>query len=629
MCGIAGFVDFKKLSTEEHLKKMTNALSYRGPDDFGYSVIDSEKASVGLGHRRLSILDLSLHGHQPMIYKNITLIYNGEIYNFREIRRELEQAGYSFYSESDTEVLIKGWHRWGAEVIKRCNGMFAFAVFDSADNSITFVRDRAGVKPLYWYRDNDLILFSSELKSFHMHPAFKKEICFGSLSLFLQYGYIPQPHSIFRNTFKLKAGHILRLDLSSNSIEEVCYWDVINCYREPKLDVSEGEAIDETEKLLKSACEYRMVSDVPVGIFLSGGYDSSIVTAILQSGRADKLKTFSIGFHEKSHNEAEYAKVVAKHLGTDHTEYYCTPQDALNIIPRIPEIWDEPFGDVSAIPTTLVSELARKQVSVSLSADGGDELFGGYGKYIGVRKKMKFFGAMPRTTHPFIKWGLLNPLTHKIAEKLNFGQAEERLTRFSHMLDADEIKLLSLSSSAFMPEEIKHLLHVDYLQLNTSFDEHLKKHWLDNLLAVDYKTYQADCILTKVDRATMSCGLEGREPLLDYRLIEYVSRLPADLKIRNGDRKFILKKITHKYIPQGLMDRPKMGFGVPIFKWFREELKPYLHYYLGEERLMRAGIFNVPMVVGIRDGYLAGKEINISRLWYILMFEMWREKWMN
>lgn len=629
MCGIAGFVDFRSQSSSEVLKSMTDALYHRGPDDCGYTLEVSGSAQVGLGHRRLSILDLSNHGHQPMMHNDLVIIYNGEVYNFIEIRERLEKLNYKFDSNSDTEVILKAYDKWGLDMVQYLNGMFAIAILDKTAKKLTLIRDRAGVKPLFWYKSDDgLFIFASELKSFHQHPCFNKELNFDGLALFLQYGYIPQPHTIFNNCYKLKAGYSLTIDLVTQSVDESKYWDVFDSYRKSKLDISENEAAEETERLLSSACEYRMVSDVPVGIFLSGGYDSSLVTALLQKNRTEKLKTFSIGFHEEKYNEAHHAKRVSQYLGTDHTEYYCTQQDALAILPKLAEIWDEPFGDASSIPTTLVSQLARQDVKVSLSADGGDEVFGGYSKYISIQRKIQTFSMIPSHAKPLTQSFLRNSLTHFLSEKFGMFDAKNRLNRFALMLNANESELLSLGSSVFTAPEINCLLKANFSVVHTDFDQRLEGAFLDNILSIDYATYQQDNILTKVDRATMSVGLEGREPLLDYRIVEFVSRLPTNFKINKNNKKYLLKKITHKYIPEEIMHRPKMGFGVPIFEWFRSELKSYLLRYLDADRLERAGIFDVAIVIDIRDRYLAGHKINVQKLWLLLMFEMWRERWM-
>jgi len=388
MCGVVGFIDFKKKTDEEILKKMTDVIHHRGPDDSGYCYMMKSMAAVGFGHRRLSILDLSKHGHQPMSFDVLTIVYNGEVYNFQEIKKELESDGMSFDSNSDTEVILKSFSKWGVKAVDKFVGMFAFSIFDQSTNKCYIFRDRSGVKPLYYYKKDGLFLFGSELKSFHEHPNFKKEINFDALAQFLQYGYILQPNSIFKDTYKLKAGHYLEISLDKNRIEEKKYWDVYDFYTKPKLDIGENETIRECENILKKAFNYRMVSDVPVGIFLSGGYDSSIVTALIQANSSSKINTFTIGFHEKGYDEAPYAKKVADYLGTNHTEYYCTQDDAKDILPKLVDIYDEPFGDNSTIPTILVSQLAKKDVSVALSADGGDEIFAGYSKHETI---IKFF----------------------------------------------------------------------------------------------------------------------------------------------------------------------------------------------------------------------------------------------
>jgi asparagine synthase (glutamine-hydrolysing) len=628
MCGITGFIDFTHTSNLSILTVMADTLIHRGPDDSGYELIKTDQAMIGLGQRRLSILDLSALGRQPMEFEQLMLVLNGEIYNFMEIRSELEAFGYAFSSSSDTEVVLKAYHKWGVDCVQRFIGMFAFVVYDRQARKVILIRDRAGVKPLYWYFHQGLFLFSSELKSFHCHHGFQKEIDINALAMYLKYGYIPEPYAIFKYTRKLKAGHFLELDLDTRAGEprETCYWNVLDSYNKPKLNIDEAEAMEETERLLKSSCEYRMVADVPVGIFLSGGYDSSAVTALLQTERTERLKTFSIGFHEEKYNEAPFAKQVAEYLGTDHTEYYCTQKDALDIIPLLPEIWDEPFGDASAIPTTLVSRLARENVTVSLSADGGDEVFGGYGKYTSIRKKLRILDRMPQFSKELIQNGLESSLVHKVAEKYGVLNAAERMNRWATMIHGDEKSLLKLGTT-FIQSEIDFLLLHPSRPLSSNFDIDIDQDWLSNILALDYKTYLVDDILTKVDRATMSVSLEGREPLLDHRLVEFVARLPEDYKIRGNDKKWLLKQIVHNYLPKQIMDRPKKGFAVPIFEWFREELKDYLLYYLDELRLREAGIFRPEPIVQLRDGYLAGDQTNITKLWFLLMFEMWREKW--
>jgi len=631
MCGIVGFIDFANKSNLNILKNMTNVIHYRGVDDSGYSFYNTKDCQIGLGHRRLSILDLSNHGHQPMIFKSLEVIYNGEVYNFKEIKQELIKLGYKFESDSDTEVILKAYHKWGIKAVDKFNGMFAISIYDKENNKIILIRDRSGIKPLYYYEKNNIILFGSELKSFHQNEYFIKSINTDALSLYLQYGYILEPHTIFENTYKLKSGHYLEIDLKTKEINEYKYWDVIDFYNKPKINISESEAILKVDELLNSSFKYRMVSDVPVGVFLSGGYDSSIVAAILQNQSKEKLNTFTIGFHEKGFDEAPYAKQVAKHLGTNHTEYYCTAKDAVDIIPQIANIYDEPFGDSSSIPTILVSQLAKKDVKVSLSADGGDEIFAGYSKYITALNYHNKFSNINNNIKDLISFGMnkVNPKYIPIFNKsYNY---KTRYEKVKNIINAkDSIESMKITSQYFTKYEVNNIINNSYKDLKTNFDLDLFNinDDINKMLAIDYKTYMVDNILTKVDRATMSVGLEGREPLLDYRLIEFVSQLPSDLKYKNGDTKWLLKQITHKYLPKTMMNRPKKGFSVPIEEWFRDELKEYFLFYLDKSRLDKEGLFNSDVIIRLRDSYLSGNKENIQKLWFLLMFEMWYEKWM-
>ncbi|MCX6723491.1 MAG: asparagine synthase (glutamine-hydrolyzing), partial [Candidatus Staskawiczbacteria bacterium] len=405
MCGIIGIRDFRNKISPQILSKMTDILSYRGPDDSGIYI--DEKNNVGFGHRRLSILDLSSAGHQPMSddNENIWVTFNGEIYNFKEIRKELENKGHRFKSNSDTEVIVKSYEEWGIEAVKKYRGMFAFAIWDKTKEKLFLVRDRAGVKPLYYYHKDNLFLFSSELKSFHQHPKFEKEINFDALALFLQFGYILAPHTIFQDAYKLNPGHYLEID-KNGSLKEIKYWDITDYYLEKPINKPEDEIEKELEQILIESFNYRMVSDVPVGVFLSGGIDSSLVAALLQTNSKNSIKTFTIGFNEKEYNEAPYAKKIARHLKTDHNEIYCTSKDALEIIPKLSEIYDEPFGDSSSIPTYLVSKFARQQVKVALSADAGDELFCGYSRYELLNNYYKIIQKTPSFLLPPVSLGL-------------------------------------------------------------------------------------------------------------------------------------------------------------------------------------------------------------------------------
>lgn len=629
MCGIAGFVDFGKNTGIEVLRKMTDAMLHRGPDDGGHEVYEAPGAVIGFGQRRLSILDLSPLGHQPMHFGDLIVNFNGEIYNFKEIRKELEEKGYSFTSWSDTEVILKGYHCWGLGVLDKFIGMFAIALYDKQKEQVILIRDRAGVKPLYYYWNKDLLLFGSELKALYQHSSFEKKIDVNSAALFLQFSYIPAPHTIFRNTYKLLPGHILTLDLRAKRQELTKYWDVFDAYNKPKLAISDEEAIAETDRLLKSAYEYRMVADVPVGIFLSGGYDSSSVAALLQTGRTERLKTFTIGFNENEFNEAPEAKKIANYLGTDHTEWYLTAKEAGSVLSRLPEIYDEPFADNSTVPTVLVSQLAREQVKVALSADGGDEIFGGYNKF---NQAERFTSQMPPILQSMVSgtMSLINPeYIPFFKDKYNFTTRYEkmRLIWKSH----DPIQAVKYISQYITEKEVASFLGQPFEKYHTFFEDGARLEHNDGvvnrLLAVDYKTFLADNNLVKVDRATMSVSLEGREPMLDQRVIEFVAQLPSSFKIRGGVNKWLLKQVVHKYIPRELMERPKMPFIAPLMVWFREDLKEQLRYYLSEKCLAVSGVFAPAPIIQLRDEYLAGKKVNYQKLWQVLIFQLWYDRW--
>lgn len=628
MCGITGFCDFTTKSDSSILKSMLKVISHRGPDDEGIFFEAGPLANIGLGHKRLSILDLSPLGHQPYQYKHLSLIYNGEVYNFKEIRSDLIKLGYSFLSNSDTEVIIKAYDAWGLGCVDNFIGMFSFALLDADKQKLFLIRDRAGVKPMYYYWKHDLFLFGSELKSFHQNSHFEKELDYDSVALYLQYSYIPAPYTIFKNTFKLRPGHILEVDLVKKEIKDYPYWNVIDYYNKPKLNLPYNEVKGELEKILKSACEYRMVADVPVGVFLSGGYDSSAVAALLQSERTQRLKTFTIGFEEQKYNEAPFAKAIAQHLGTDHTEYYCTHREAFGIIPKLPEIYDEPFGDNSIIPTTLVSQLAIKHVKVALSGDGGDEIFAGYPKF-GMSLK---YTHLPNWVQSMFSSGmsLVNPdLIPGTRNSFNFSTRYRKMQEIWKNHDpAGAMKIISQFHSDF---ELTRLLKYSYKKRRSDFDLspeiNSNNDSLNQMLAIDYRTFLVDNNLTKIDRATMSVSLEGREPLLDHRIVEFAAQLPSGFKYNKGKTKVILKDIVHHYLPQSMMERPKMGFIVPIMGWFKNELKDLILDQLNEDRLNKDNLFNTREVLAMRDKYLKGESVNVQKLWHLLIFQMWKERW--
>jgi asparagine synthase (glutamine-hydrolysing) len=634
MCGIAGFIDFSSSATKDDLQKMTDSMVHRGPDDEGLFIKEFSNFVIGLGHRRLSIIDVTNGGHQPMFFQQYAIVFNGEIYNYKEVRAELEKLNYKFTTSSDTEVILQAFHCWGNKAVDKFIGMFAFALFDELNNKLLLFRDRAGVKPLYYHLASDGLFFSSELKAFYTSKKFKKNINADSLAQYFLYGYILAPNTIFNSTFKLLPGHYLEYDLNHHEFTIHKYWDIAKYFNGPKLDISENEAIDETEKLLKSAFEYRMVADVPVGVFLSGGYDSSTVAAILQSQRSAKLKTFTIGFDIPGYNEAEYAKKTAEFLGTDHFELYCTEKQAEEIIYELPYFYDEPFGDSSAIPTILVSRMAKQHVTVALSADGGDELFGGYNKHSSALKALKRLSWIPRLLRPALG-GVLDNLQLQRIPFLN------KIYRFDHFSKSvcDLLQkglypeqILNYSSHHINDRLLAKLIKSKTVESKSYFSHSKEIEWkdpLDSILATDYRTYMVDDILTKVDRATMSTSLEGREPFLDHRIAEFTAQLPSKFKIKGGNKKHLLKQVTHKYIPKEMMDRPKTGFAIPVEHWFKKDLLGVLEKYFHRERITKQGLFDPPILQAIKQKYLNGSMEDFEFIWSMIVFQMWYERWIE
>lgn len=630
MCGIAGFIDFNGASSEQDLEGMTHALEHRGPDGFGTFILGTSAYKIGFGHRRLSIIELSELGRQPMSWNQFTIVFNGEIYNFSEIKSELEKLGHSFLAESDTEMILHAYGEWGEKCLDRFIGMFSFVIYDSKSEALFIARDRAGVKPLFIYHKEGLFLFASELKSFHQHTGFEKEINPKAVQAYLQYGSVPTPHCIFEHCSKLEPGHYILTSLKDFNPAPVQYWNVYDYYNKPKLTISTEEAKQETERILKSACEYRMVSDVPVGVFLSGGYDSTCVTALLQKERTEPLRTFTISVPDIGLNEAPYAKAIAERLQTNHTETECTAKDAIDLIAQLPYFYDEPFADSSAIPTTLVSKIAKQNVTVALSADGGDEVFAGYNRYEMILKYGEKLNKIPGFARRSMA-GVMNLVAAEsipvLKNKYNFAQRYEK-TKSILRNTSDQNIMLSVSQ-LFTEEQINNLCTTRFEKLNTYFDSTELKNYspLAFAQAMDYQTYLLDDILQKVDRASMSVSLESREPLLDHRLIEYVAQLPDELKYRDGSKKWLLKEIVHQYIPKSVMDRPKMGFAIPIESWLKNELRDLLETYLSEDKINETGLFNWKEIEKLKNGFLAGRKEFGVKIWYLLSYLMWYEKW--
>lgn len=621
MCGIVGCIDFTKSTTKDILKVMADTLTHRGPDDSGYKLIESEDFYLGFGHRRLSILDLSKHGHQPMYYDNLTLIYNGEVYNFKELREELVKFGYTFDSDSDSEVILKAFHKWGIESVKKLRGMFSFSIYDSVNQKIYIVRDRVGVKPLYYYIDNGIVLYASELKALYKHPKFIKEIDSKALSLYLQFGYIESPYSIFKNTFKLKPSSYLEYDLKATKFEIKSYWNVLDSFNKNRLNLTYEKAKNKLEEIMLESFSLRMLSDVPVGTFLSGGIDSSLVTSILQKNSNQPIDSFTIGFDYEKYNEAPYAKKIAKHLGTNHTEHYCSLQDTMDIIPIIPKNFDEPFGDSSAIPTTLVSKIAKEKVSVILSGDGGDEVFCGYRSYSLFQKRYNTINSIP-----FKK--TLNDILQQVPDPLYMCQTlhdkyYSRYLKLKNSLEFHDISnMYKTANSVFTKYEIKKILNNSYFYQENKIYDNISN--LEQMMLSDFEGYLADDILVKVDRSSMSESLECREPLLDHQIIEFAAQLPIEFK---KDKK-ILKDILSKYIPRDLFEREKTGFGIPINSWLRKDLKYLIEEYLDDKKIEKDGFFSVDYIKDLKELFFKGKNDD-RKIWTILMFQMWYKENMD
>jgi asparagine synthase (glutamine-hydrolysing) len=645
MCGIAGFWKQPGASEQALMQwgdAMNSALRHRGPDDGGLWV-DCAAGSV-LANRRLAILDLSPAGHQPMISHcgRYVIAYNGEIYNFLDIRQELEKEGQDFVSNSDTEVLLEACALWGVErTLTRVNGMFSFALWDRQERTLTLVRDRLGIKPLFYGWGNNTFLFGSELKALYAHPDFTSELDRSSLTLFLRLGYIPAPYSIYENIYKLPPGHLLTLSAPQEQTSPQPYWcvkkiverGVHNRFRD-----NIHEAADQVEALLRDSVRLRMLADVPVGAFLSGGIDSSTIVAMMQAQTTSTVKTFTIGFSEISHNEADHSKQIAQHLGTEHTELYVSPGEARDIIPSLPGIYDEPFADPSQIPTFLVSQLARQMVTVSLSGDGGDELFGGYEEYLRGMRRWRLLRHLAPVVRPLVGQGVkffTQPFSTSV-------RGLEPASSDINVLSNERLRKIATLLNATTPEALHHY-HVSQwmwpLDLVPGAIEHLTAFtdphlWADavndteRMMYMDLVTYLPEDILTKVDRASMAVSLEARVPLLDYRLVEFAWQLPLDFKIYQGQGKRILRLILARYVPPRLFERPKMGFNIPLGKWLRGPLRPWAEELLDPTELQEHGIFNPAPIRQKWMEHLSGKQNRATQLWGILMFQAWQQRWM-
>jgi asparagine synthase (glutamine-hydrolysing) len=649
MCGIAGFLTHDAARSEDAMRAsvraMSDAIAHRGPDDSGTWV--NGEAGVALGHRRLSILDLSAAGHQPMasLDGRFVISFNGEIYNFLELRGDLENRGHEFRGHSDTEVLLAGFSEWGVdETLKRSNGMLAIAVWDAHTRTLTLARDRLGKKPLYYGWFGDTLLFGSELKALFRHPRFEWEIDRDALGQFIRYSWLPSPYSILRRVRKLPPASYLSIRAGENAAEAtpVAYWSArvaAERGRERVFDGSMDEATDALEDLLRDAVRGRMIADVSLGALLSGGIDSTTVVALMQSMSSRPIKTFCIGFHEPKYNEATHAAAIARHLGTDHTELYVTPDDSLQVIPRLPELYDEPFADPSQIPTFIVSRLARSQVTVALSGDGGDELFAGYTIYPRCLKQWEKWRRMPSGLRRGMAVWLKRAATSSwIDDSTSEGGSlhHGRRRKYAAKL-AKRAKLMDWESPVdVLAQKRTNCDRADDFVLGASplptvlTDE---ARWartddpLQAMLQVDIEGYLTDDIMVKVDRASMAVALEARCPILDWRVVEFALSLPESMRLGPGGGKLVLRNLLARHVPRALTERPKAGFGVPIATWVRGPLRDWVESLLDEQRMGQDGILSPQRVQRTWRQHLSGSHNHENLLWSILMFQAWHDHW--
>ncbi len=646
MCGLAGFLfDNQVEAVDAQLKAMADAISHRGPDASGYWHDVSK--GIGLAHRRLSILELSEAGSQPMHSpsQRYVIAFNGEIYNHNAIRRHLESlthAGLAWRGHSDTETLVAGFDLLGIEATTRMAvGMFAFAVWDRQTGTLTLGRDRLGEKPLYYSWQGDTFLFGSELKALRAHSAFNATIDRGALSLFMRHAYIPAPYSIYEGIAKLSPGCLLEVSREQREPVIRHYWsgaEVAEGGVAKPFDGSTEQAVDDLETLLTDAVGQQMVADVPLGAFLSGGIDSSTVVALMQAQSARPVRTFTIGFHEAGYNEAEDAMAVARHLGTEHTELYISAQQSIDVIARLPALYDEPFADSSQIPTFLVSQLARQHVTVSLSGDAGDELFCGYNRYQLTRKLWSKLSRVPLSARKLMAKALtgLSPDTwDRVASAVGpllpraarLSQTGDKLHKGAGVLASESVDALYLGLVSQWPDpasvviggtEPPTLLRGNAPEL-AGLDD------VERMMALDLLTYLPDDILTKVDRAAMGVSLETRVPFLDHRVVEWAWHLPLAMKLRDGQSKWILRQVLYRHVPRALIERPKRGFGVPIDMWLRGPLRSWAEALLDESRLQKEGYFHPAPIRQKWQEHLSGKRNWQYQLWNVLMFQMWLE----
>ena len=645
MCGVAGFLMDSKSSSSVNFdlitKKMTDSIKHRGPNDSGCWNNPSE--GIALGHRRLSILDLSDAGHQPMESSNgrYVIAFNGEIYNHLQIRSDIEKnnGNISWRGHSDTETILSAFETFGIqESLEKFVGMFAFSLWDKKNKILTLARDRLGEKPMYYGWQNiangRVFLFGSELKALKSFPDIDLRVDRGSLSLFLKHAYVPNPYSIYENIFSLEPGQFLQVSLTNKMTKTVNYWEASEIIKKGSFEEYKGtpkEAVKDLKNLLRHTIKSQMISDVPLGAFLSGGIDSSTVVSIMQEQADIPVKTFTIGFNEKGFDEAKYAKSIANHLGTDHTELYISANDAIKVIPDMHSIYCEPFADSTQIPNFIVSRLANNDVTVALSGDGGDELFGGYSRYNHIDNIWKKINYFPLSTRNLISKILTYPLQEKSIysryKSKTLTNLSKRIISGTNLINSETIDKLYLHVITQIPFS-EDVVHDGYLK-ETKLDD-LKPSFgdisnIEKMMATDTINYLPDDILTKVDRAAMRTSLETRVPFLDHNIVEFAWRLPISYKVKEGESKWPLQQILKDFLPESLTKREKMGFSVPIHEWIRGPLSEWCEELLNKDRLKSEGFFDEEIVCNKWKEHLFGKKNNITFLWPILMFQSWLE----
>ncbi len=621
--------------------RMTDTLALRGPDDGGVWV--DPRSGIALGHRRLSILDLSPLGHQPMVSASgrTVISFNGEIFNFQEIRAELQSEGRQLRGHSDTEVLLEACEIWGVEkCITRCIGMFAFALWDVVERRLTLVRDRLGIKPLYWGRMGGTLFFGSQPKSFFPHPEWRPAVDRQAMAAFMAYSYVPAPLSIYQGIAKLRPGHYLEID-RFGTVQDRTFWDlqkIVTRQLRHRYPGDATQAADELDVLLRDAIRRRMVADVPIGAFLSGGVDSSTVAALMQAQSLRPIKTFAIGFHERDHNEAPFARAVAGHIGADHTELYVGPSHALDLVPRLPEFYDEPFSDSSQIPTYLVSALSRSKVTVALSGDGGDELFAGYNRYLMAARLHSIFQVLSHRPRQLVAKGLraLSPVTWDRITRIIPARSRppllgDKLHKLAEVLALADVSAVHAQLLSVWPLDQEVVIGEGPAKPLPFSDSSLAGLGDDTarMQLFDILTYLPDDILAKVDRASMSVGLEARVPLLDHRVVEFAWQLPREWKIRDGESKWLLRQVLYRYVPAALVKRPKMGFGVPIDSWLRGPLRDWAEALLDARQLETDGLFDPALIRKRWDEHLSRTRNWQYSLWGVLMAQAWKRQWID